>query len=376
MEPLLEARPRADDSAASNEPAFVGPPADARRAAAARLPVNRALTVEEITSSDALEALREQWAALWREDDEATPFQSPEWMLAWWRHLAGQGLWTLAVRRAGELVGLAPLFVWTNPGTGERQVTLLGTGVTDHLALVTRPDVRSEVAAAVLAHLADHADRWDIALLQDLSPDSPLVTTPAPNGIASTVDNPEVCPTLAVPEDADGLRGVVSSSRLKRLRYCRRRAERMGDVVFERADGESIDRCFDALLRLHGLRWAERGEPGVLDDPRVEAFHREVCRGFAALGTLRLYVLSVGGRQAAAFYGFQHRGRLFYYLGGFDPAMGDVEPGTLVIAHAVEQAVREGVREVDFLRGREPYKYAWGAADRAKARRTLRPTQR
>ena len=34
-----------------------------------------------------------------------------------------------------------------------------------------------------------------------------------------------------------------------------------------------------------------------------------------------------------------------------------------MLGHAVERAIGEGFREVHFLRGREPYKYAWGAVD-------------
>jgi CelD/BcsL family acetyltransferase involved in cellulose biosynthesis len=46
-----------------------------------------------------------------------------------------------------------------------------------------------------------------------------------------------------------------------------------------------------------------------------------------------------------------------------------------MIGHAVREAVRDGVREFHFLRGREPYKYAWGAVDRAGYGRRLVPAR-
>ena len=55
---------------------------------------------------------------------------------------------------------------------------------------------------------------------------------------------------------------------------------------------------------------------------------------------------------------------------GADP----VESGTIVlegksIAPASPQdAIRAGIREFDFLRGNEPYKYLWGARDRYNQR--------
>jgi CelD/BcsL family acetyltransferase involved in cellulose biosynthesis len=36
-----------------------------------------------------------------------------------------------------------------------------------------------------------------------------------------------------------------------------------------------------------------------------------------------------------------------------------------MFAHGIAQALGEGARAVDFLRGRERYKYFWGARERA-----------
>jgi len=39
---------------------------------------------------------------------------------------------------------------------------------------------------------------------------------------------------------------------------------------------------------------------------------------------------------------------------------------------AIEAAIAEGAREFHFLRGREAYKYEWGAVDRWNRRRSFR----
>jgi CelD/BcsL family acetyltransferase involved in cellulose biosynthesis len=114
----------------------------------------------------------------------------------------------------------------------------------------------------------------------------------------------------------------------------------------------------------------------VLAHPAVERFHRAAARGLLRLGALRLYVLRVAGRAIAAHYGFSHRRRAYYYLGGFDPEFKAASPGTLLIGHAVERALLDGAQEFDFLRGRESYKYLWGAAERATYNRTFRRASR
>lgn len=330
------------------------------------------LRVEEVTDAEELEALRPEWSALWERAPSATPFQSPEWLLPWWRRFGGEGLWTLALRRDGELAGLAPLFVYIDPGAGTRQVTLVGNGLTDHLGVLLAPELVEEGAAALLAHLAERRDRWDVCDFRDLPEASPLLIASLPEALAAETSAEEPSPALSLPPSVERLEEAVPAKLLKKLDYYRRRAGREGGLQVEAAGEEDAGSAFDTLAGLHRARWAERGEPGVLDGPGVEAFHREVISGFAARGWLRLYTLHVGGRVAASHYGFLARGRAYYYLGGFDPEFDKLGPGNLVVRHAIEDAVRAGAREFDFLRGREAYKYSWGAEDRPKHRLRLR----
>lgn len=330
-----------------------------------------ALDVQALDEPGALEDLRGEWAELWERCPSATPFQSPEWLLAWWRHRGGAPAWTVTLRRAGRLVGLAPFYVYTHPGTGLRQVTLVGNGMTDHLDALVDPSV-DDGGARILRHLGENADRWDTADFADLHPASPLLTARTPAGLADGVDEAEPCPVLALPADEAGLADAVGSARLlANLRQARRRAETLGATEVVAADETNLAEMLDALFRLHAARWRERGEGGVLDEAAVRAVVADAAAGFLARGWLRLYALRVGGRTAAVQLGWAARGRAYYYIGGWDPAFARLSPGGLLVEHAVRAAVREGATAFDFLRGREPYKHAWGARDEPQFRRRL-----
>jgi CelD/BcsL family acetyltransferase involved in cellulose biosynthesis len=135
-------------------------------------------------------------------------------------------------------------------------------------------------------------------------------------------------------------------------------------VVFVKNDAHDIDDALSSLFALHAARWERRGLPGVLADDEVQSFHRDVARRMLGAGALRMYTMRIADRDVAVFYGFAHGETVYYYLGGYDPDLERLSIGTLIVAHAVDEAVRDGAKQFDFLRGAEEYKYAWGAKDR------------
>jgi LmbE family N-acetylglucosaminyl deacetylase len=105
-------------------------------------------------------------------------------------------------------------------------------------------------------------------------------------------------------------------------------------------------------------------------DPVVREFHLTAAQRMLDAGMLRLYLLRVGNSTAAGYYGFTAKRTAHAYLSGFDPEFAELSPGTQIVAHAIEEAVREGAHEFP-ARRRKTYKYAWGAVDRPKRRSPL-----
>jgi CelD/BcsL family acetyltransferase involved in cellulose biosynthesis len=94
-------------------------------------------------------------------------------------------------------------------------------------------------------------------------------------------------------------------------------------------------------------------------------------------GLLRLHALRLDGAITATLHALADRPgiagrRVYFYLGGFDPRFAALSPGALLLAHAIEEAAREGAAGFDFLRGGETYKYRWGARDTQVLHRRLR----
>jgi CelD/BcsL family acetyltransferase involved in cellulose biosynthesis len=159
---------------------------------------------------------------------------------------------------------------------------------------------------------------------------------------------------------------AMSPSHRRKMHQAENRIRRSGGARFTVARGAEWREMLLSLFQLHERRWRERGEGGVLADPRVRAMHLEVAPAMLVRGVLRLFTLHVGERLAAALYGFVCRGRLSCYLQGIDPAASYCSPGVALLRRVIEHAIAEGVREMELLRGAEPYKYRWGARDRTQ----------
>jgi CelD/BcsL family acetyltransferase involved in cellulose biosynthesis len=312
---------------------------------------SRAADLAVLSSVGDLESIRDEWIGLAEQCPASTVFQRPEWLIPWTRHLLRGALQCVTVRHGDALVGIVPLA--RTIADGQRALVLAGSGVSDYLGGLAAPDHGPLVVNRLRSLLVSDIRDWDRIDLHQLQRDDPLMQLEP--GTA-TVAEADACPVLS--------RGATPHHMLANLRYYRRRAERRGEVTFEVATADSIDEFVPALFRLHAARWSGRGSPGVLADAAVQAFHTEAMPAMQRAGLLSLHALRIDRRIAAVAYCLRSGTRVWYYLGGFDPVFGEISPGTLVLGHAIECGWRDGATEFDFLRGREGYKYLWGAVDR------------
>lgn len=320
------------------------------------------MTMVALLDSDAaLLALAPEWEALWRRVPGAPPFASPAWLLPWWRHF-GTGAPRVAIRRTeGRLSGVLPLYRLDEPDG--RKLLPIGAGITDHLDALLEPGV---TVGPLLQAALDHAraDGVGVCDLIEVPPGSALHGV-APVGWHAAWSDGQPCPVLTLPTTVAGLADTVPAGMLRKLRMNRNRAARAGGFTIEAAGRETGQALLSELVRLHQARWTAQGERGALADPAVLGFHRDATPGLLETGMLRLQVLRIEGAVAAACYALlAGRGRILFYLSGFDAGQSFVSPGTLLMAAMLEQAIGESRREADFLRGRESYKYAWGGVDR------------
>ena len=330
------------------------------------------LTTEIIEDPEALAGLASEWWDLWRRTPAQLPFLTPAWLLPWWRHFAPGRLFTLAARQHGRLVALAPSYIEAGPP--RRRILPLGISLSDHLDILADPAcAEAGLQALAVAAEARRGD-WDVWELENLPPDAQALRLPLRAGWTAEVHEQEPCPVLMIPEGQTELLPLLPVKKRRNIRLSRNRCARRGEVRIERAEERTASHVLESMIRLHGARWRDRAQHGVLASEPILAFQREAVPELARAGLLRLYALRISQQVVAALYALTHCRRTYVYLSGFDPDYAFESPSVLLMAHALRVALAEGCREIDFLRGGETYKYEWGAVDRQNVKRSIRRT--
>jgi len=298
-----------------------------------------------------LDELAGEWTAL--AATGGNPFGTHEWASCWWRHHGGdrRPLVTAAYSADGRLVAVLPLYLWaTRP---LRVLRFIGHGAGDQLGPVHAPGDRE--AAAALARQALATLGWDVFVGEQL-PARALWS----DLLGSRVIRREGSPVLAAPDGGwpAYLAGRSANFRQQLGRRERNLARRHQVGLWLVEDPEQLPGAMDTLFALHRLRWGE--DSGFL--PR-EAFHREFAAVALARGWLRLWLLELDGRPAAAWYGLRFGGVEHYYQSGRDPAFDSLSAAFVLLAHTIRSAFDDGVGEYRFGRGQDPYKYRFTDQD-------------
>ncbi len=332
---------------------------------------HREIRVDVLTSLQEIESVVPEWLDLWNRIPGATPFQAPQWLLPWWKNLGGGPLRVLAFRNSRRLAAFAPLFIHTWPDGRKRRVAWIGSGISDHLDLLAEPSFSKAAARALFRFLKEDRAEWDIVDLQELGSESPLLQNPESGALRARILNGEVCPVLSLPPSLDVFHAGLDRRQKRGVARGERRLNEAGDLGMKTATAADLPSALNDLFRLHQACWNAKKSPGVLRDPALRRFHSEAAAAFLAGGHLRLYSLTAAGRTIASLYTLVKGDRVYGYLGGFDPELRALSPGSVLLRRVLEDCIRRSVREFDFLRGAEKYKYIWGAVDRPNYRLVL-----
>jgi CelD/BcsL family acetyltransferase involved in cellulose biosynthesis len=303
------------------------------------------------------------WAELFAADDRATPFQSHAWARAWWRHWAeGSRPWLLTVREAGRLVGLAPLRSWNRFGM---RLLRVNEEPGDYWDLLALPEDRAAVEEVIGRELLRRDRDWDAIVLSRLPQGSSTAGSLARCGLRAVHRTATPCPALALPDSFDAYLATLPRDRRSNVRRRLRKLD-SGQLELRTPSVEDLPAAIGRWQALRIRQWRAMGKRITPEhtEPRFRDFLVEATTELVPAGLALVWEFLRAGQLVGSFINFCNAGTFYHYLGAFDPELGHLSIGNVATAEGIRSSIAAGRSYYDFGRGKEAYKYWYGAADR------------
>lgn len=324
---------------------------------------NEKTGIDVLSEDEELSNIYDEWIDLYARDKKPNPFKSPLWLEPWREIFKGGELRTFAFHIDGKLEAIAPMHIHSFTHPYIRELTFLGTGNSDYTDILANERYEDEFLPALFDEIFS-MDDWDIVNLLGLREDSPLLDFARKNLPKADIIQEEIAPVLLLPDSIDEYNKLISAKKLKGLRWAERRLADMDELKFEKAGIYSIGTALESLFLLHNKSQETKGKSGVFSDYKMKSFIKRVSMGLLENNMMELYGLKLGRRVIASLFALKQDRTMYYYIGGYEPELGKYSPGALCIYNVIKDAISTGIKEFDFLKGNESYKFEWGAVKR------------
>jgi CelD/BcsL family acetyltransferase involved in cellulose biosynthesis len=314
-----------------------------------------------IERHDTLEELAPEWEAL-ADGLEAPPFVRPGWIAAWIGAFGRGRTVVLGVRREDRLVGVVPLLTRrgalyspTNSHTPAFDLLALDRGAVSELAHGVLALGAHRVVLSYLDPDEQAFAAWREAAERRRHRTLAWVTARAPY--------------VSLDGEWTEYRGSLERKFRKELGRLARRMDDSGRVEFVVDEGS--DRWPELLeegLRIEGSGWKTEAGTAILSRPETARFYRDVAAWAAERGWLRLKFLRLDGRAVAFDLVLEVGGTAHVLKGGFDPAMRQLGPGTLLTERSLQRAFELGLHSYELHGTDDAYKLRWTRTTRARAK--------
>lgn len=304
--------------------------------------------LELVRTIGGLDALKPDWDALYGTVEERNPFLSAGWTRACLdTQPPSLEPFVLAIRRGGQLVGLAPLCIETR--LGFRILRFIAEDRSDYLGFLGDRATEQQLTVG----LAAHSDNWDLVVFRRLAePFTSLHKAAHASGGHWHLAEWTTSAFCRSDSDFEALH-VAGPSWIREMPRRRRRFLRDGGTAEHFSGAEAAARL-DLVAQVEAASWKGRREQTRLQPGVGQEILR---RAFLQLGEqIQLWLAFIDGQPVAYQIDFLCGDRLWLYHCGYDETHRKARAGSVLAYIATEHAWLRGVREYDYLTGDEPYK--------------------
>lgn len=320
------------------------------------------MKINVINTSEDFAKLKDNWCDIYRNDKNATIFQSWHWLRGW-IDAANADWFILAFKPENKSNYVAFFALYKDVISGKfgkrtiDSIGMAGAPLADYTGLVSFPDYEKHAIESFTNYLLNDT-RWNKLRFRE-------VADRRVEGIACRINskrfivryrNDTPCPRLILPDSWEKyLSDILEPKFSKKFKSKINKAEKRGCYVTE-ANDENIELYLDYFIKLFEMRW------NTLDNQARELL-KSTFRWAYYGNFLRIHVVWYENDPAAIQVSFiDDKNKIYhYYNGGWDPQFSHLSPGIVLHGHCIKYAIDNGYKVYDFMRGDESYKYLFGA---------------
>jgi CelD/BcsL family acetyltransferase involved in cellulose biosynthesis len=298
----------------------------------------------------------EDWNRLVTQNETDTLFQTREWFSSWYTTFSEDNkLCLLVVVDDNKPIGFAPL-VATNHQNKYKTLQLAGYSNADYLDFVIPTQKRAAIDL-IFDYLFNKLNSWDRILLNNIPCDSSTSSHVKDAcdrlNLRYLQSNAINCPYLQIEGHHKEVNKLLSKySNRRPLNYFRRQ----GELNYRVLDKDEFEEHLPLFFSQHISRWANTPSPSLFNNQMNQLFYNNLAEHLVNTDWLHFSVVELNGTPISYHYGFDYKGKFYWYKPSFNTDYSSHSPGTLLIRYLIESALSHNRKELDFTIGDESFK--------------------
>jgi len=286
-------------------------------------------------------------------------FSLPCWLKAWLKEFGdGFDLNLYSVRKGQDIMGIAPLL------SKDRREYFIGTpDICDYMDFVIAPGNEHEFIDFLFENLSQKGMQvLELNCIRGDSSNLDVIVTSARNrGYKLSCHLEAVSLEIELPDTWEEYLLMLDSKQGREVRRKLRRLEEAGDLnYYVISEVNSSIATLELFLKLFR---ASREDKAAFMSPRMENFFRSMVDSMANAGLLRFGILELDTSPVAIVMYFDCFNKVYLYNSGYDPTYRDLSVGLVSKVLCIKDAIRNGKKTFDFMKGNEVYKYRLGGKE-------------
>ena len=331
------------------------------------------MKVENIRDVGSFQKIKDAWNKLLFSSKQNSIFFTHEWFASWWKCFSEDNSLEVLIfkDREGDPLGIGPFMI-----RNKILRFIASKEVSDYCDVIADNGRREEFYENLLNYFRLNYSDIEKIELMNIKSSSPtldfLVRLAPKHKFSCSVTKTEVAPLLELPSSYEDYLGCLGKKNRHELRRKLRRMESLkGIKTVKITDTQELKSSIETFIALH-----RKGSPSKAkfwEKKEMSDFFHEIAYRFSIQKWIELNFLFYEDRIMAALLNFSCSDQVYFYNVTFNRDFAWYSPGIFLFNQCIKDAISEGKRTADFLRGREEYKYYFGAKDNKIFHVTLTP---